>query len=318
MKTKKRSCHWEYEVRAREFAQYPLNWSELFSREAPLAVEIGFGNGAFLLDWAARQPSWNFVGIELSMHSMEKIQKRIFQEQVGNVLPLHEDARFALRELFPANSLQHVMMNFPDPWPKDRHKHRRLLDENFIRILGMTLQSGAVYELVTDQEWYAADALALFKAAPFFEVGEVEKNPPRPVMTKYEKKWREMGRDRFRVLAKKVQHVTVERLLEDAEMPHAFVEKGLTQEKVESLIGLEHREGEQLFVVKDAFVGANKPQFLLKLVAKDMGYQQNFFVLIRQQDAHRWLVKLDPALQPYRTPAVKMAVWQIGKILNTG
>lgn len=316
MELKTRSCYGEYVVPAREFEQYPLNWNELFSRAAPLAVEIGFGNGEFLLDWAGRQPAWNFVGIELSMHSMEKIQKRIFREQVTNVLPLHEDARFALRELFPANSLHHVMMNFPDPWPKDRHKHRRLLDENFVQILGMALQAGAVYELVTDQEWYAADALVLFKAAPFFEVAEMEKNPPRPVMTKYERKWREMGRDSFRVLAKKVKHVTVKRLLEDSEMPHAFVEKPLTKEKIESLIGLEHREADKLFVVKDAFVGVNEPQFLLKLVAKDMAYQQNFFVVITRQAAGRWLVKLDPAMQPYRTPAVKMAVWQIGKILN--
>ncbi len=316
MASKKRICHWEYIVPARDFEAYPLNWAALFSRAAPLAVEIGFGNGEFLLDWAARQPSWNFVGIELSLHSMEKIQKRIFREEVANVLPLHEDARFALRELFPANSLQHVMMNFPDPWPKDRHKHRRLLDENFVQILGMTLQTGAAYELVTDQEWYAADAQALFKAAPFFEVAGVEKNPQRPVMTKYEKKWREMGRDSFRVLAKKVKHITVKRLLEDSDMPHAFVEKPLTKEKIEALIGLEHREAEQFFVVKNAFVGINKQEFLLKLVAKDMAYQQNFFVVVQRQDAGRWLVKLDPAMQPYRTPAVKMAVWQIGKRLQ--
>ncbi len=315
-KNMEKTFYFQHTVPARQFQRYPLNWDDIFSRNAPLAVEIGFGNGAFLMDWSIKMPAWNFVGIELSGASLEKLQKRILNSGVSNVAPLHEDARFALREFFPADSLMHVMMNFPDPWPKDRHRRRRLLDEDFVKILAMVLKKSHSYELVTDQQWYAVHAFNLFGKSACFEVLPIEKNPSRPVTTKYEQKWQEMGRDSFRVRAVKIKSARVNRLLEDAQMPHAFVEKEITSKIIENLIGFTHKEVDKLFVVKEYFRDADEKRFLLRIVAKDGGYQQDFYLRIVRQNKNRWLVKLDPTIQPYRTPAVKMAVWRIGRCLN--
>ncbi|RMF55102.1 MAG: tRNA (guanosine(46)-N7)-methyltransferase TrmB, partial [Calditrichaeota bacterium] len=130
-----------HELNPKEYQEYPLPWDRIFSSAGPLAVEIGFGNGEFLMNWARQQPDWNFVGVELSLASMERILKRIHQSGIRNVKPIHEDARFAIREFFPDNSIRHVMMNFPDPWFKERHKHRRLLNESFIRTLAAVLEN---------------------------------------------------------------------------------------------------------------------------------------------------------------------------------
>ncbi len=308
--------YFQHNLSSRQFQHYPLDWDDIFSRKAPVAVEIGFGNGAFLIDWSLKTPAWNFVGIELSGASIEKLQKRICHSNMNHVMPLHEDARFALREFFPANSLMHVMMNFPDPWPKDRHRKRRLLDENFVEILAMVLKKSYPYELVTDQQWYAEHAFELFNKSKYFEVLPIEKNPTRPVTTKYERKWQKMGRDSFRVIATKIKNSTVTRLLEEAQMPHAFVKKEITSENIENLVGLTHKEVDKLFVVKDSFRDADANRFLLRVVAKDSSYQQDFYLLVVRQNKNRWLIKLDPTLQPYRTPAVKMAVLQIGQRLN--
>lgn len=306
----------EYAVRPKQFEHYPLNWENIFERKAPLAVEIGFGNGDFLVDWAAHKPEWNFAGIEFSLESMVRIQKRLHKKGITNIRPLHEDARFSLREFFPENSLRHVIMNFPDPWPKERHKDRRLLNEDFTEILSTVLENRGHYELVTDQEWYAEHAQALFRESPYFEVAAVETNPQRPVVTKYEQKWREMGRSSYRVLACKTQSAAINRLLEDADMPHAFVEKEINFAAIEKLVELEHIEAEQLFVVKAAFGEADQNRFLLRTIAKDGAFRQGFYIVVKRHDEHRWLVKLDTTVLPYRTPAVKMAIWKIGEILN--
>ena len=313
---KKETGFLKYELNPRQFERFPLRWETIFPKAAPLTVEIGFGNGDFLIAWAQQQPGWNFVGIELSLASMEKILKRIHQTRSSNIKPIREDARFAMREFFADNSVRHVMMNFPDPWPKERHKHRRLLNESFITTLGAVLEKDGIYELVTDQEWYAMDAFRLFEASPYFDTRPVEKNPQRPVITKYEQKWREMGRHTYRVIARKIQTATVHRLLEDTSMPHVFVEREIDRRDVEDLLGFQQQEDRQLFVVKDAYQAIEAPGYLLRVIARDEDYQQTILVAIKRESPQRWLVKLDTAIQPYRTPAVKMAVWRIGEKLQ--
>ena len=56
----------KYEINARQAESLPLEWESVFGRMAPLALEIGCGNGEFLVDWAQSRPDWNFVGIEIS------------------------------------------------------------------------------------------------------------------------------------------------------------------------------------------------------------------------------------------------------------
>jgi tRNA (guanine-N7-)-methyltransferase len=311
-----RKFYLEYAVRAVECEQYPLDWEAIFQRKAPLAVEIGFGNGEFLINRAQQNPGWNFIGIELSLESMFRLQKRLHQKGLANVRPVREDARFAMREFFADSSLRRVLMNFPDPWPKDRHKSRRLLNDDFVQILGAVLEEKGAYELVTDQQWYAEHAHALFAQSPYFEVQPVEKNPARPVATKYEQKWRSMGRDTWRVLARKIQTATINRLLEDISMPHTFVEKEILPHQVRRLIGTEHLESGIFFIIKAGYSALENGRFLLRVIARDESFKQEFYILITRRKERRWLVKLDPAVQPYRTPAVKLAVWKTGELLN--
>lgn len=302
--------------------QFPLNWEQIFGRAAPLAVEIGFGNGEFLVNWASRHPDWNFVGIDLSRGSVQRLQKRLLQNAIHNVRILHEDARFALRELFPNNSIKEAIMNFPDPWPKKRHKERRMLQPSFVETLAAVLKKGGRFELVSDQQWLVEETRALFLESPFFEAGQIVKNPARLVTTKYEKKWRESGLDSFGIVSVKEKDHIISRMLEDAQMPHAIIKNEVNPEQVQSLVGQQHREGGRMFVVKSIFTDPDQNNYLLSLIAVDDDYQQKFYVLMRRRidsrGATNWLVKLDEICPVYPTPAVKMAVQQIGKILSLG
>lgn len=305
----------DYALRPQNSDAYPLDWQTAFDGDAPLAVEIGFGNGEFLVDWATRQPGWHFVGLELSIESMERLLRRIQKHRLTNIRPILEDARFAVGEFFADNSLTHVMMNFPDPWPKDRHQDRRLLDEPFIETLGAVLKKKHYYELVSDQKWYAEHTYSLFQDAPYFDDVEFTENPVREIATKYEKKWQEMGRSSYRVLARKCKTPAIVRRLEDEAMPHAFVETVVDEKSIKELIGFKKSEADLFFVVKDTYGDINSAKYLLHVIAKDGAHKQNFHVVINQQKKGRWIVKLDPNTQPYRTPAVKMAVHEIGNRL---
>ncbi len=305
----------KYEIFPQHFQKYPISWEEVFDGTGPLGVEIGCGNGEFLVNWANAQPDWNFLGIELSLTSIERMQKRIYQSQLSNVRVILDDARFAARELFSEGSINRVIMNFPDPWPKEKHRQHRVINEEFISTLANVLIFKGEFELVTDEKWYAADAFSLFKNSNYFELSDIDKNPERPVKTKYERKWMEHRKDIWLVRAKKRENTTVKRIVEDGEMPHVILKNEPRSDEIHKLTGMVKKSSDHVFVVKEVFIQPEKSSYLLRLVSKDQDYTQRFFILISPHPKG-FIIKIDPNLQPYRTPAVKYAVYEIGRMLQ--
>ena len=84
------------------------------------------------------------------------------------------------------------------------------------------------------------------------------------------------------------------------------------------MIGFEGRGEGWLFDVKGELRDMESAGYVLKLVTNDREYRQNVLVQVRSHETGRWIVRLDPVLQPYRTPAVKQAVAAIGARLNGG
>ncbi len=305
----------QYEINPREFDHYPIEWPAIFGRSAPLALEIGCGNGEFLVAWAKSRPSWNFVGIELSLASAERMQIRIYREKLNNVRIIRDDARFAVCELFPDQSLHYIMVNFPDPWPKDKHRQRRLILPGFIRVMSSVLEMDGVFELVTDQGWYANDVLYYFREENSFETSQVESEFIREVSTKYERKWKALQRKNFCVRAVKKKSIPISRIME-RKMPHVIIKEPIKPEKINRLKGLVEKKAGIVYKIIDVFRDLSGEAFLLRMVTADDDYTQNFFILVATYE-QGFIVKIDPGYQPYRTPAVKAAVTEIGQRLKT-
>lgn len=306
----------KYEINPRLYDHFPLDWEKIFQRKAPLAVEVGCGNGEFLVNWAQSQPDWNFLGIELSLTSVERIQSRIFAHHLQHVRVLRDDARFVLSELFADFSITRLVMNFPDPWPKKKHQERRLLNSSFVATLGAVLEIGGSFELFTDQQWYAAEAKEYFTANSLFRCGEIESDFKREISTKYERKWREQYRQIFHLKAIKKRHKSIVRLLENTDMPHVYIQRPIIPSEIENLKGIERINADRVFAIKEVFSTSDKQAFLLRIVTSDRNYVQNFFLLVARH-GKGFIVKIDSGFQPYRTPAVKMAVEEISKILQS-
>jgi tRNA (guanine-N7-)-methyltransferase len=305
----------KYEINPREYGNYPLNWGEIFGREGPIAVEVGCGNGEFLVNWARSRPDWNFLGIELSLASGERIQSRIHSGRLENIRILRDDARFALPELFADQSIAQLVMNFPDPWPKEKHRERRLIIPSFIDSLGGVLTIGGIFELYTDQDWYALKARELFASSSLFAAGEVEINPPRNVSTKYERKWREQYRQVYRFQAIKHQNGQINRLLENITMPHVLIQHEVSMTEIKKLKNAEQVWEDRVYKIKEVFSSPDEQAYLLRTVTSDRNYVQNFFILVARHE-QGYIVKIDSGYQPYRTPAVKMALQEVGRRLQ--
>ena len=305
----------QYEINPRTYNQFPLNWQEIFDGLYPLGVEVGGGNGEYLVSWAGSKPDWNIVGLELSLASCERSQIRIFKEKLKNVKLIRDDARFVLREFFPENSIRRIVMNFPDVWPKEKHKERRIFYRGFDTIVAMVLEEGGELEIFTDQQWYAEEASKVFGEKNIFRVDAIEKEPRRLVSTKYERKWREDRRTIFHVRTVKIKHFQVKRIIGGTEMPHFFVEKNIKRLKIENLAGYEMKRDRQVFKIKEVFKKKDHNAYLLRTVAVDDGYMQNFFLLAAVHEKGT-IIKIDIGFQPYRTPSVKMAVEEVGKLLS--
>ncbi len=172
-------------------------WAKQFGRDAPLVLEIGYGNGVTLAAMAKARPEVNFVGIELYGEGMRKLSKRLVREQINNLILVKGEALALLTELFDTASLSEVHVNCPDPWPKKRHHKRRLIGPPFAVVLHDRLAPQGSLHLATDHDCYAYQMRTVMEAHPGFlnRAGchRFLYHLPGRMKTKYELKFAALG-----------------------------------------------------------------------------------------------------------------------------
>ncbi len=148
--------------------QPPAILQRLFRGELiRLAMEIGFGGGEHLLWQAGHDPQTGFIGCEPFEDGVIKVLSGIEQAGLANIRLHTDDARDVLRWLPPA-SLDAAYVLFPDPWPKLRHRKRRLVNPQTLDLLARVMKPGARLRLGTDIADYARTMLiALDKVDAF-------------------------------------------------------------------------------------------------------------------------------------------------------
>ena len=173
---------------------HPVPWEKYFGREAELEVEIGFGLGDFLVRSACDHPEKDFIGIDQEWISIKRTLRKIAQAGAKNIRLVQADARVALEHLFRPRSVKRAYALFPCPWPKKRHAKWRLFSADFLGVLNNRLASGAEALIVTDHEPYLQWILERVPGTGFRAA--TASIPPR-YSTKYERKWQDLGQERF-------------------------------------------------------------------------------------------------------------------------
>jgi len=157
----------------------PIDPVRVFGRQAPLGLEIGFGSGQALLDWAEAAPDWNLFGIEVYEPGIGSLLKGMGDREIGNIRVIAADAAAVLATLLPPAVFSEVRIFFPDPWPKKRHHKRRLINVTFVECLAGHMCPGGRLRLATDWQPYAEQMLTVLEAECAFENAFGEGYAPR-------------------------------------------------------------------------------------------------------------------------------------------
>ena len=166
-------------------------WPAVFGNANPVEIEIGPGRGDVLLAFAAARPDVNFFAVEHGSGMSEAIGRQATARGLGNLRCIAGDARCVLRHLIPPASVATAHVYFPDPWPKTRHRHRRLFDTpELAEVLVRVLTPGGQVHAASDLEWLFRRMCARLTAAGLVETPAPM--PARPV-SKFERKYAGAG-----------------------------------------------------------------------------------------------------------------------------
>ncbi len=175
----------------------PLDIDTIFGRSAPLVVEIGFGMGVSFVQMAKEAPQYNFLGIEVHPPGVGSALKLIEQEKLTNVKVIKFDAFEVLKKCLKPQSIDFLQIFFPDPWPKKRHVKRRLINDDFVKLVTPLFKTGGQFRMATDWEDYAVQMLdVMTRAEGFSNTSPDGTYIPRPQwrpLTKFEQRGQRLG-----------------------------------------------------------------------------------------------------------------------------
>ncbi len=188
-------------------AESLLDLNEVFGRDAPKVLEIGFGNGASLIQMAIDQPEYDFVGVEVHRPGVGQLLKGIEKYGLTNLRVACTDAVELLKYRIANSSLDRVQLYFPDPWHKKRHNKRRIIQPAFVNLLPEKIKPGGHLHMATDWQHYAQQMLDDLSNNKLFEncsddATYIDRPDYRP-LTKFEQRGLNLGHGVWDLLYKR-------------------------------------------------------------------------------------------------------------------
>lgn len=127
---------------------------DVFPRRGPLEVDLGCGDGSFLLAMAEHHPERNFLGVERLLGRVRKVCRNAQRRELDNLRVLRLESRYTVEWLLPPGSVRRLHLLCPDPWPKARHHRRRLFQAAFLEAALQVLEPGGEFLFKTDHKGY--------------------------------------------------------------------------------------------------------------------------------------------------------------------
>ena len=162
-----------------------LNLNQIFPEKTKVIMEIGSGMGEATAQIAKANPEVGYVAVEMHSPGLAALLILITQMELENIKLIREDATYLLANHIPDNSLDGIHLLFPDPWPKNRQHKRRMVQSEFIEMVGKKLKQGGFIHIATDWQPYADWIKVRFDQSDTFSGGVVER-PSWRVLSKFE------------------------------------------------------------------------------------------------------------------------------------
>jgi tRNA (guanine-N7-)-methyltransferase len=144
-------------------------WPQWFPHPRPVEIDWGCGKGRFLLAHAAAHPERDFLGVDLQLRRLGKLNQRARDRGIGNIRLVCADIRLTADQVVPPHAVDVCYLFFPDPWPKRKHHPRRLVNPAFLDTLHRLLKPAGIVHLATDHADYFTQMVKVADGDPRFE-----------------------------------------------------------------------------------------------------------------------------------------------------
>jgi tRNA (guanine-N7-)-methyltransferase len=186
-----------------EFSVKSIQEVEDFSKHFDKCyLEIGFGNAENIIFQAINNPSYLFIGSEVYMSGIGTLVSSIKENNINNIKIFSDDIRLLLdqsrKKVFDS-----VIIICPDPWPKEKHHKRRLINKSFLEMVHDFMKDDSNIYISTDWENYAESISELFVKNKLFKPSS-NKSFQKDSLSKFERRGKDEGRELFEFNYKKV------------------------------------------------------------------------------------------------------------------
>ncbi|MCC6614859.1 MAG: tRNA (guanosine(46)-N7)-methyltransferase TrmB [Anaerolineae bacterium] len=295
---------------------WPTDWLPIFGRERPLILEIGFGRGAFLRHLAQTYPEHNVIGIEISNRCLTHVESMIAREGLTNARAIYAMAETALHHMFTPASLAQVYVNFPDPWFRTKHSHRRLMQRDTLDVIVNRLQPGGSFYLATDILEYAEMSHELLAETPGLDnqlatpwAGEL----PGRIVTKYESKARREGRDCYYFAYRRNQQTPPPAaVIQELPMPHLVFQSSIALDDVAARFEPYQTQPVEGTYVHFMRVWHSEHHLLFETHVKEPTIEQRFALTLSARADSQFTLQLSTLGHPRPTEGIHMAVKLLG------
>jgi tRNA (guanine-N7-)-methyltransferase len=293
------------------------DWEDIFDtmgQNRPLIVEIGFGYGHMLFHLAEQFPHANIIGVEVGHKPLEAVERRIVHHKFHNIRVLYGYAETFLQHMLEPATVEQIHMNFPDPWFKSGHSHRRLIKRPTVDAIASRLVPGGMFYLSTDIDAYAEMSHEVLVATPAltnqFDSPWAASIDNR-VTTKYESKALKAGRTN-KYFAYQRNNVPAPNVptIREIDMPNLVFKTTRTIEDFATQLKPRTQSFQQDDIhvsLMNAFVGTHG--LLLEVFVKEPTIEQHvgFLLIPRQNKPDEFTLRLGSLGHPRATEGVHRA-----------
>ena len=305
---------------------WPTDWPAVFGTpgdERPLIVEIGFGYGHMLFHLAEQHPEAYIVGVELGSKPLEAVERRAARRGYENIRVLYGAAETLLHHLLSPASVTQIHINFPDPWFKRGHSHRRVMQRPTLDAVVSRLQPGGGFYLATDIDAYAEMSHALLRETPGltnqFSTPWAASIDNR-VTTKYEQRAREEGRtNKYFAYQRNAQPAPPVPVITELAMPNIVFATALTPSQM--VAGFERQavsfDAEDIHVsLLGAYESPRSALFEVYVKEPTIDQHLGFLVTPRQEKTDEYTLKLASFGHPRVTTGVHRAAGVLDEMIQ--
>lgn len=176
-----------------------LEMEEIRIGDRPLEMDLGCGDGSFLIDLAREHPERDFIGVERLLGRCKKVSKKIKRNGLENARILRLDSKYVVEWLLPKESVSRIHLLCPDPWPKFKHNRRRLVQQGFLESVKAALVPGGEFLFMTDHEEYFEWGVKRIKASQLFDIQPWEEGSFFYPKTDFQIQWEAEGKSMNRI-----------------------------------------------------------------------------------------------------------------------